>query len=95
MKCECEECGGTGKIICHDCAGSGECETTVEDLSLSPKHELFDQIEALKNDLERVNRDCQRLVGLKPVHRDSYESQLREARAEIERIAERLMKGAA
>ena len=22
---ECSECGGTGKVVCYDCQGTGEC----------------------------------------------------------------------
>jgi hypothetical protein len=77
MKCQCEECYGTGTITCPDCNGQGEYEGQIENINLVPTMHNYTELKALQGDANRVIRQATRLKELNPARAKSYICQLK------------------
>lgn len=92
IKCTCEECGGEGRVPCAECGGSGQRNHTIDSLPVSEGHPKFAELSALKDDAERVRKQCGQLEAMNPARTTSYREQLSVALAEISRQAEKALK---
>lgn len=90
MKCECDECEGTGKVACEDCNGTGDIGQSIVDIVLRPGTENYDEIAALKEDAHRVTSQAKELKLLNPARAESYDAQLKATLLSIEKQAEKL-----
>lgn len=77
MKCNCEECGGTGTIECPECNGVGEWEGNIETIKLEKTMHNYAELKALKQDANRCKRQAERLTEMNPDRKDSYAAQLK------------------
>ena len=76
MKCDCEECGGTGKVRCPECGGSGNYTVGIEHATIDPSHPHCVELNELKKDAKRVMLDADRLEKLRPERANSYRLQM-------------------
>ncbi len=77
MKCQCEECNGSGTIECPECNGKGEWEGSIENITLEKSMHNYDELLALKRDASRVKRQAERLSEINPARKESYAEQLK------------------
>lgn len=92
MKCDCEECQGTGVIDCPDCEGTGVIEGGIQSAALDPTNPKYKELRALRNDATRAEDNAHRLIELKPEHSESYLKQLKETLQAIEDQWEKVTK---
>jgi hypothetical protein len=95
MKCECDECRGTGQIDCPDCDGEGYFEFSITESPPAKGCPNYDQLVECYLDAVRARAAARRLSELKPEHAKSYQRQLKETLEKIEAEAEQLRKEAA
>jgi hypothetical protein len=90
VKCQCDNCNGSGRVECEECDGVGSVQGGIDaiDISFFRNHENFEELAALKSDVARVNRQAERLILLNPSRAESYQAQLQSTLAEIDRQAE-------
>jgi hypothetical protein len=91
MKCDCDDCNGTGR--CQECGGSGQTETRLERFSVDEKHPRADELNDLKSDALRVLREADTLCQLRPDRTLSYRAQCDNVLAEINRQADKIQQG--
>lgn len=91
MKCACKECSGTGSVTCEECDGFGEVEFSLTRAHIDPKHKEFKELQMLKQDAARVERQADELTRLNPGRRDSYQAQFEACMKEIDRQADALL----
>lgn len=91
MKCECEECDGTGSVKCQECGGTGKVEVAWINAPIPKNHTHRAELEALKQDVQRVRKQAQELRTLNPSRSGSYSEQEIATIASIERQARRLI----
>lgn len=75
MKCKCEECGGTGEIICPACDGTGNFEEGIETAYIDKSLWNHKELEELQQDARRVTEQARRLSELVPHRAHTYEAQ--------------------
>ena len=93
MKCECEECSGTGQIDCPNCDGTGELE--LDSASLESSDPRFHELKQLERDEARVNKEALRLIEMKPEFASSYSAQLKLALQKIDKAKTALLEAPA
>jgi DnaJ-class molecular chaperone len=81
MKCECEECRGTGRIECPECNGRGQwarpMDSGIEHLKLERSMHNYEELVELQKDAKRCMKQAAKLSELNPARKDSYAEQLR------------------
>lgn len=95
MKCDCEECGGTGQIECPECEGTGGVEGHIDQIPLEKRMRAYDVLVELQADARRAKVAAARLAEMKPEYAASYEAQLKTTLREIDRQADAACEAAA
>lgn len=88
MKCECDECEGTGTIECPECEGTGGVEGHIDQIPLDKRMRAYDVLLELQEDARRAKVAAARLAAMKPEHAASYEAQLKGTLRELDRMAD-------
>lgn len=91
MKCTCKECNGTGSVTCEECDGFGEVEFKIAQAFIDPKHKEFKELQMLKQDAARLEKQTLELIRLNPGRRESYQSQFEVCMHELDRQADALL----
>lgn len=96
MTQDCEKCKGEGEIECCECGnfkdcpecdGDGFVKCCISDFTI-PKHwESADELEEIKEDAERCIADHAKLLALNPRAKESYDRQLSETLAKLNKAA--------
>lgn len=94
----CTKCDGAGELKCCECGQFRDCpdcdgEGTVEidAWAIPEKHKNYDELRALQSDADKCHNDHAKLIALNPRAKDSYDSQLATALAEINSKATALL----
>lgn len=88
MKCECEECEGTGEIECPECEGQGTFEGSIETIYLEKSVNNYEELSELQKDAKRVIRQAAQLKQMNPARAESYDAQLKATLAVINQEAD-------
>jgi hypothetical protein len=88
MKCNCEECNGSGSKTCPKCDGQGVFEGSIENMTLQPSMHNYAELVEIKKDASRVKRLAARLAEINPARAESYAAQLETTIFVINRQAE-------
>ena len=91
MKCDCDECQGTGKVTCHNCGGSGKAVTCIERMKLYPNMPNFNKLSELKADAILARHNAGRLGAMKPHRTEFYERQLKAVLKDIDYQAQEII----
>jgi len=72
MNCDCKRCDGEGfiEIDCDHCGGTGRVDVCVSEAKLAADSDP--ELLRLQDDANRVIRDTERLIALRPEAADSY-----------------------
>lgn len=73
MKCQCVECGGSGR--CQECHGNGVTQGRIDYIPIPTDHPKRADLVELKKDAKRVIAQCEELERLMPQYAKKYEDQ--------------------
>lgn len=76
MKCNCEECRGSGTVVCPECDGTGGAEESIESVKLSHTMPNYGELLELQKDAQRCIAQANRLCDINPSRRETYIEQL-------------------
>lgn len=93
MKCHCNECNGSGQVVCEECEGTGLAEMPLSRARIAKDAPNREELLALQEDYKRCEAQAMELQRLNPARAKSYELQLSAAVKEIESQANKLWKG--
>ena len=100
MKITCPKCGGTGTygadadrnpLECDECEGTETETVCISEYALCHTHKRKDDLEAIKRDAVKCKADHKTLVALNPRARKSYDRQLAETLAKLNKEAEKMI----
>ena len=95
MRCDCEECGGTGEVPCGGCDGTGRVNRGILGIDIKAIWRLSeaqtDELLALQEDGLRCQDQAIRLKQLNPKAAASYDRQLTETLETIDRQANEIL----
>ena len=86
MRCECEECNGTGKVTCSECDGRGDVEIDLENPPASTDPEILQ----LLKDASYCRLQAGRLCQLNPDRAHIYREQLRDILSDLNKKSTKL-----
>lgn len=92
MKCECDECNGTGRIECPECEGNGYEDRDIGEAKLDEWHPRFEELNSLREDARRVIKQEEALTALNPGREASYKKQLKATLWIINKEADAILK---
>ena len=97
MKCECSKCDGDGETECQHCGSVAECgycggegsvEECISTIQIPKSWKAREEIERLQADARLCRSQHEKLVGMNPRSKESYDRQLSATLLKLEKEAE-------
>lgn len=93
MKCTCEECNGSGRVVCLECDGTGMANVDLRVWKIPETQKHYSELVELQRDAQRVTGQAVRLRALRPNRSGSYTEQEIATLAAIQKQADKLLSG--